>query len=78
MLLHFSRVRDARGTCRRVKAFINFSGPLCVCQTRDTADSKLGRFCGVQAARTRGKTSLTWDPRMQGNFELETPNSVGW
>ena len=93
VLLHFSRVRDARGTWHVPprKALHKFVRAL-IGQTRDTADSNLAGhtcttpacvllwlplLCGAGCTRQDRKTFLTWCPRVQGNFELATPNSVG-
>ena len=93
VLLRFSRVRDARGTWHVPprKGLHKFVRAL-IGQTRDTADSKpAGHTCTTPTCvllwlpflwsegcmRQDRKTFLTWGPRVQGNFELETPNSVG-
>ena len=92
VLLHFSRVRDARGTWHVLprKGLQKFVRAL-IGQTRNTDDSKLaGHTCtipicvlfwlpvlwGAGCTHQGRKTFLTWDPPVQGNFELETPNSV--
>ena len=93
MLLHFSRLRDARGTWhvpprKGLYKFVQTS----TSQMRDIADSKLAGHTyttptfvllwlpflwGAGCTRQGRKTFLTWGPRVQGTFEPETPISVG-
>ena len=92
VLLHFSSVRDARGTWHVLprKGLQKFVGAV-IGQKRETDDSKFaGHACTIPicalfwllglwgaGCTLQGRKNLMWGPPVQGNFELETPNSVG-